>query len=343
MFHFEISDEERMIQETTRRFAQDRLLHGVRAHERARGLAAATVGEFAALGLAGVTSERTLGTFAKALILEELAAVDPGAALALDGLVLVGPLLIASGVELGSAVSRAGARGVLVHDTERRFRAEGGVVAGAHPWVPADRADVVVILQGDRALVVTSGFDLVPIDACGLGAAGASRLCVTSAPVVATIEEPSTLVRARAQVHTRVAALLTGAARGAYEYAVRYARERTAFGCPIAHHQALAFLIADMATGVDVARAMTWASAVTIDEGNDAAWASAAAFAEAAEQGLFVGPNAVQILGGHGYMKDHLVEKWMRDIRTLAQCAGGRDEAEIASAALVVDHDLGFR
>src|SRR5439155_521355 len=63
---------------------------------------------------------------------------------------------------------------------------------------------------------------------------------------------------------------------------------------------------------------------------------------EAAEQALFVGPNAVQILGGHGFMKDHPVEKSMRDIRTLAQMAGGRDEAELAAAALVPERELGF-
>jgi len=123
---------------------------------------------------------------------------------------------------------------------------------------------------------------------------------------------------------------------------MRYATERTAFGRPIAHHQALAFLIADLATAVDVARLAVWRAAAALDRGERAEWEAASALAEAAEQALFVGPNAVQILGGHGFMKDHPVEKWMRDIRTLAQMAGGRDEAELACAALAPERDVGF-
>jgi alkylation response protein AidB-like acyl-CoA dehydrogenase len=141
-------------------------------------------------------------------------------------------------------------------------------------------------------------------------------------------------------MRTAVAALLAGAARGAYEYAMRYATERVAFGRPIAHHQALAFLIADLATAVDVARLAVWRAAAALERGEVAEWEAAAAFAEAAEQALWVAPNAVQILGGHGFMKDHPVEKWMRDIRTLAQLAGGRDEAELAGAALAPEHEV---
>jgi alkylation response protein AidB-like acyl-CoA dehydrogenase len=123
---------------------------------------------------------------------------------------------------------------------------------------------------------------------------------------------------------------------------MRYATERTAFGRPIAHHQAMAFLIADLATAVDVARLAAWHAAAVLDRGDTAEWHAAAALAEAAEQALVVGPSAVQILGGHGFMKDHPVEKWMRDIRTLAQLGGGRDEAELTAAALAPDHEVSF-
>src|SRR5262249_20209726 len=153
------------------------------------------------------------------------------------------------------------------------------------------------------------------------------------APITATLADPHALARARARTWTAVAALLAGAARGAHHYAMRYATERTAFGRPIAHHQALAFLIADLATAVEVARLAVRPAAVALDRGERAEWEAASALAEAAEQALLVGPNAVQVLGGHGFMKDHPVEKWMRDIRTLAQLAGGRDEAELAAAA----------
>ena len=334
MFTLALSDEERLIQDTARRFARDRLLPGLRAHERARGVPRELVGEFGALGL---TAGEDLGAFARVLVLEELAAVDPGAALALDAGGLAQPLLDAAG--LGAALGR----GVVIEDVEGRFHArDGRRLAGEHPWVPADEIAVAVVLHPERALIVREGWRLTPIAACGLEAAGASRLVLDDAPIAATLEDPRALARARAGIRTAVGALLVGAARGTHEYAMRYATERTAFGRPIAHHQALAFLIADLATAVDIARLAVWRAAAALDRGESAEWEGASALAEAAEQALFVGPNAVQILGGHGFMKDHPVEKSMRDIRTLAQMAGGRDEAELAAAALVPERELGF-
>lgn len=344
MIDFELSDEERLIRETAARFAAERLQPGLRAHERTRGVPDAIIQEFATLGLAAVDlptahGGQGLGAFVRALVLEELAAVDPGAALAVDGIGLARYPLLEAGL-LGTV--DAGVRGVVVEDGEGRFQVDGGRVRGEHPWVPADRPAVVVVAQEDRALVVTDGIEATPIKSCGLEAAGAAQLTLHGAPIAATIPGTAALSRARARMRAAVAALLTGAARGAHAYAARYATERVAFGRPIAHHQALAFLLVDMATAVDAARLAAWHAAAAIDAGRDAAWEAAAALAEAAEQALFVGPNAVQILGGHGFMKDHPVEKWMRDIRTLAQLAGGRDEADLVAAALAPGRDLGL-
>ena len=327
-FTLALSEEERLVRETARRFAEDRLLPRVRAHERDRGVAPELVREFAALGLVGVE----VGAFVRAIVLEELAAVDPGAAVALDG---VGPAI----PFLNRAAEDPGFRAVVVDDVEEHFRFRDGRLDGQHPWVPADRIDVAVVLQGDRAYVLREGWRLTAVKPCGLEAAGASRLALANAPVAATDEA----ARARANLRIWVAALLVGAARGAHRYALRYAMERTAFGRPIAHHQALAFLIADLATAVDAARLAVWRAAATLDRGEAAEWEAASALAEAAEQALFVGPNAVQILGGHGFMKDHPVEKWMRDIRTLAGLAGGRDAAEVVAAALAPEHEAGLR
>jgi len=374
VFSFALSEEERLIQETARRFAHDRLRPGLRAHERARGVPGALVAEFAALGLDAVdvpagAGGQGLGAFAKCLVLEELAAVDSGAAVALDGAGLALPTLAEGGLEalIGELRREPGRRGVVIEDVEERLGVRDGRLAGEHPWVAADAVAVAVVFHAAHAFVVREGFGLTPIAACGLEAAGAARLVFDHAPIAATLEEPHALARARARTRTSVAALLVGAARGAHQYAMRYATERTAFGRPIAHHQALAFLIADLATAVDVARLAVWRAAAALDRGERAEWEAASALAEAAEQALFVGPNAVQILGGHGsalaeaaeqalfvgpnavqilgghgFMKDHPVEKWMRDIRTLAQMAGGRDEAELAAAALAPERELGF-
>src|SRR5207249_1955117 len=133
--------------------------------------------------------------------------------------------------------------------------------------------------HGDRAYLVREGWRLDAVQPCGLEAAGASRLALANAPVAA-IDDAA---RARAHLRTWVAALLVGAARGAHRYAMRYALERTAFGRPIAHHQALAFLIADLATAVDAARLAVWRAAAGLDRGESAEWEAACALADAPE------------------------------------------------------------
>jgi alkylation response protein AidB-like acyl-CoA dehydrogenase len=126
--------------------------------------------------------------------------------------------------------------------------------------------------------------------------------------------------------------------RAACDFSRDYALQRVAFGRPIAHHQALAFLIADMAMALEGTRLLVHEAAARLDRGDDAEEACATAFLEAAEQSLFVTPNAVQILGGHGFMQDYPVEKWMREARTLGLLHGGVDAArEDAGASIVAE------
>src|SRR5207249_1104758 len=105
----------------------------------------------------------------------------------------------------------------------------------------------------------------------------------------------------------------------AFEHARKYAEERSAFGKPIGHFQAIAFLLADMATEIDGARALCWRACRALDTGaDDAELRLAQAAAQAREMCAFVTSSAVQILGGAGFVQDHPVEKWMRDARQLA-------------------------
>ena len=109
-----------------------------------------------------------------------------------------------------------------------------------------------------------------------------------------------------------------------------------AFGRPIAHHQALAFLITDMRMAVDGARLLVHEAAWWVDASLPADGVAASAFLECADAAGFVGPNGVQILGGHGFMQDHPVEKYMREIRALGLVLGGGDAArELAGRALL--------
>ncbi len=114
-----------------------------------------------------------------------------------------------------------------------------------------------------------------------------------------------------------VAAMAVGIARAAFEFAVGYSKERVQFGVPIAMHQAIQFLIADMATKVHVARLATWNSAVLLDQGRRNTLESSHAKRFAADSAMEVTTDAVQVYGGYGFIKDYPVEKLMRDAKIM--------------------------
>lgn len=117
-------------------------------------------------------------------------------------------------------------------------------------------------------------------------------------------------------------ALAVGVARAAYEYARDYAKERKAFGVFIAQKQAIAFMLADMAIEIDATRLLVWEAAWKIDQGEEATREAYLAKNYAADMALKVCDNAVQVLGGHGYIRDHLVELFLRNARGFASFEG---------------------
>jgi acyl-CoA dehydrogenase len=114
-----------------------------------------------------------------------------------------------------------------------------------------------------------------------------------------------------------VAAMAVGIARAAFEFATQYSKERVQFGVPIAMHQAVQFLIADMATKVHLARLATWDSAVLLDQGRRNTLESSHAKRFAADSAMEVTTDAVQVYGGYGFIKDYPVEKLMRDAKIM--------------------------
>ncbi|MFI5003564.1 MAG: acyl-CoA dehydrogenase family protein [Solirubrobacterales bacterium] len=114
-----------------------------------------------------------------------------------------------------------------------------------------------------------------------------------------------------------VAAMATGIARAALEFATEYAKERTQFGVPIAMHQAIQFMIADMATDVEAARLLTWKSACMLDTGERNTLISSHAKRFAADAAMKVATDAVQVYGGYGFIKDYPVEKLFRDAKIM--------------------------
>jgi acyl-CoA dehydrogenase len=114
-----------------------------------------------------------------------------------------------------------------------------------------------------------------------------------------------------------VAAMATGIARAAFEFAGEYAKERVQFGVPIAMHEAIQFMIADMATKIEAARLLVWKSAVLLDQGQRNTLVSSHAKRFAADSAMEIAVDAVQVYGGYGFIKDYPVEKLMRDAKIM--------------------------
>ncbi len=119
------------------------------------------------------------------------------------------------------------------------------------------------------------------------------------------------------------AAAAVGVANAAFEYGRDYAKEREAFGVKIAQKQAIAFMLAEMRTEIEAIRLLTWEAAWKMDTGREDAWTEAyLAATGAADMAMMVTDRAVQILGGHGYIREHPVEMWMRNGRGFATFTG---------------------
>ncbi len=114
-----------------------------------------------------------------------------------------------------------------------------------------------------------------------------------------------------------VAAMAVGIARAAFEFAADYSKERVQFGVPIAMHQAIQFMIADMATKIEAARLLVWKSAVQLDQGERNTLVSSHAKRFSADSAMEIAVDAVQVYGGYGFIKEYPVEKLMRDAKIM--------------------------
>jgi alkylation response protein AidB-like acyl-CoA dehydrogenase len=119
-----------------------------------------------------------------------------------------------------------------------------------------------------------------------------------------------------------LSSMAVGVARAAYEYSRDYAKTRVAFGEPIASRQAIAFMIAEMAIEIDATRLLCWEAAWKMDRGEDASKEAYLTKRYADEMVLKVTDRGVQILGGHGYIREHPVELWLRNARGFAVWEG---------------------
>jgi acyl-CoA dehydrogenase len=142
-----------------------------------------------------------------------------------------------------------------------------------------------------------------------------------------------TLDRARSSV----AAMGVGLARAALDHSARYAQQRTTFGQPIANHQGIQFMLAEMARDVEAARLLTWHAAWMVDQGMNASKESSCAKLFATDTAMRAATDAVQIFGGNGYMREYPVEKLMRDAKLLQIYEGTNQIQRIVIARHVLE------
>jgi alkylation response protein AidB-like acyl-CoA dehydrogenase len=150
-------------------------------------------------------------------------------------------------------------------------------------------------------------------------------------PAEAIVGEEGTGFRTAMRVLDRsrpgIGAQALGIAQAALDYALRYAEERETFGKPLAEHQGIQFMLADMAMKVEAARLLVYKAGATMDEAGTATQAAAMAKCFATDAAMEVTTNAVQVLGGAGYVRDWPVERYMRDVK-VAQIFEGTNQIQ---------------
>jgi alkylation response protein AidB-like acyl-CoA dehydrogenase len=221
----------------------------------------------------------------------------------------------------------------------RARRTPGGYrLEGVKSLVPrAAQAELFVVSaalegpEGDRPALFlvessTSGVTVSAEPAMGLRGAGTGALHLDKVdlPPGALLGGASPEVFAEAVRLSRLgwAALACGTSKAVLDYVIPYVNEREAFGEPISHRQAVAFSVADIAIELEGMRLVTLRAAARAEQGKPYAREVALARKLAADKGMRIGSAGVQLLGGHGFIKEHPVERWYRDLRAIALLEG---------------------
>jgi alkylation response protein AidB-like acyl-CoA dehydrogenase len=357
---FEPTEEQQIAREAMHDFAESALRPVARECDEASSLPAKLLDDVAQLGLVSTQlpaahggGGETRSPLTNALVLEELAWGDASLAAA-----AVAPAAFAFAVaDYGSEAQQ---RALLPAFCSERFHAaalavveqgpasdaslprtlaepkgSGFVLSGAKRFVPlADRAAHFLVIARNNG-----GLDafVVPRDAAGLRIGEPDAKLGLRALPTATLELERVELPASARLgesagcdvrrildsaRTAIAAALVGLARGVLDYAVPYAKEREAFGQAIAQKQAIAFRLADMHIETESMRWLTWKAASRLERGLSATRAAHHAHAYAAQQAMWIADEGVQVLGGHGFIREHPVEMWYRNARTLSVLEG---------------------
>jgi alkylation response protein AidB-like acyl-CoA dehydrogenase len=353
LFDLTPSDEQQMLQESVRDFSLARVRPAAEEADAACDTPAELLGQANELGLTmvgvpeelgGAVQERSAVT--SALMSEAFAQGDMGIAVA-----CLAPAGVSTAVSLwGDADQQATylpefvgenvpAAALALLEPRALFdplklqttarAAEGGyVLSGAKSLVPRAADSELFVVAADLAgtgpslFVVeskTSGISVEPEPAMGIRAAATGRLIFddVALPAGALLGggDPDVYRECIQLGRLGWCALAVGTGQAVLDYVKQYVNERTAFGEPISNRQAVAFTVANIAIELDGMRLATYRAASRVDQGLPFAREVALARRLASERGTQIGSDGVQLLGGHGYVKEHPVERWYRDLR----------------------------
>lgn len=347
------TDEQRMLREAVEGFARERMRPAASDADAAGAPPPELLAQSAELGLAtlgvpeelgGAVGERSAVT--STLLCEALAHGDMGLAVACLAPGAVGTALGLWGdaeqqarylpAFAGDDVPTA-ALAVLepralfdpfVLETRAR-RVDGGHrLSGVKALVPrAAEAELFLVaaeLDGWPALFIvesaTAGVFCEPEPAMGLRAAATGQLILEDVAAAGLLRADYAECVRRARLGW--CALAVGASQAVLDHVIPYVNERVAFGEPIGHRQGVAFAVADIGVELEGMRLLTYRAAARADRGEDFARDVALARRLCGAKGMAIGSDGVQLLGGHGYVKEHPVERWYRDLRAVGLMEG---------------------
>ncbi|HEY0803829.1 MAG TPA: acyl-CoA dehydrogenase family protein, partial [Pseudonocardiaceae bacterium] len=351
------TDDQRMIVETVTEFAAEQLRPNAAEADAACCASPAVLGKSAELGisllgvpeeLGGVATERSATT--NVLVAEALAHGDLGLAVA-----CLAPAAVSNAIVLwGDAEQQAtylpafvgadvpaAALAILepraLFDpfdlrTMARRTSDGFVLDGVKSLVPrASEAELFVVAaqlegRGPALFLVESGAGIaVEGDpAMGLRAASMGRLVLEKVrlPARALLGDADAFADCVRLSRLGWCALAVGTGRAVLDYVIPYVNERVAFGEPVSHRQGVAFTVADMGIELEGMRLVTYRAASRAEQGLPYAREVALARKLCVDKGMFLGSAGVQMLGGHGYVTEHPVERWYRDLRAIGVAEG---------------------
>jgi len=170
----------------------------------------------------------------------------------------------------------------------------------------------------------TAGLSIETEPAMGLRAAETARvhLAKVAVPASAVLGDSAAYADCIRLSRLGWCALAVGTAQAVLDYVVPYVNDRVAFGEPVSHRQGVAFKVADIGIELEGMRLVTLRAASRAEQGKPYAREVALARKLCADKGMAIGSDGVQLLGGHGYVKEHPVERWYRDLRAIGLMEG---------------------